>query len=73
MIQPKKYSPEEIEIIIDKLREKFPEITEIKLSSSDPRFILLSQILCYQRVDTIPIPLIHNELIHITEAEQLTK
>ena len=73
MIQPKKYTSEEIEVIINKLRKNFPEITTIKLSSSDPRFILLSQILCYQRVDTIPVPLIQNELIHITEAEQLTK
>jgi hypothetical protein len=73
MIKPRVYTSEEIEAIIKKLREKFPEITIIEQSYSDPKFIHLCQIIGTQKVDTIPISLYHTEFIHIAEAEQLIK
>lgn len=72
MIEPRKYTKEEVNSIIDALRVKFPDLT-ITEYRADPRFIRISQVLRELRVDTIPISLTHMELIHIVEAEQILK
>lgn len=70
MIEPRKYTQDEITSIIEVLRFKFPELT-IDLYCADPRFIRIFQVIGEQRVDTVPIKVIHIEYIHIVEAEQI--
>jgi hypothetical protein len=72
MIEPRKYTTEEITSIIEALRVKFPELM-IDLYRADKRFIRVSKVLRELRVDTIPVSLTHMELIHIVEAEQIIK
>jgi len=72
MIEPRKYTKEEVAYIIEALRVKFPDLT-ITHYCADPRFIRFSKILREMRVDTIPVSHTHVEYIHIVEAEQISK
>ena len=49
MIEPRKYTKEEISTIIEALRIKFPDVT-ISLYSADPRFIRFCEDLGTQQV-----------------------
>ena len=66
MIYPKKYTQEEIDSLITKLRGSHPDL-KIDLHRSDPRFILVSRVIGTQRVDTIPVSVTETVEIHISE------
>lgn len=72
MIEPRKYTKEEVTSIIEALRVKFPDLT-ITEYRADPRFIRFSKVERELRVDTIPVSFTRTEYIHIVEAEQISK
>ena len=62
----KTFTPEEVSLIIDKLKSAFPSF-DIKVCNDDRRYIRFTKVLNEQRVDTIPIPVVYTENVHIFE------
>ena len=69
-IKSKQYTDKEIDIIIGRLKECYPELT-IHLLRSDTRFIRFSMKIGEQRCDTIPVSIYQWEDISIFEADKI--